>query len=204
MVKQMHSVRGSATKDKRAVKGKANQLVKLKLQDSSDMRPQASDSVGQMHSKYANTSQPATTTHQQAVPFKQVKKVTQSSSVRPRASERSVVPTNAGQKSVTNKYTKILAGANGLENPQIHQLGISSATNKIKKSFNFEVAQEHSIGGDDTRLQDHHLAFNPATKQDIINQLLAFKQGYEDQGSITNAFTSNSSVPGAGTGKHYQ
>ena len=201
----MHSVRGSATKEKRAVKSKANQLVKLKLQDSSDMRPQASDSVGQAHSKYANTSQPSTTTHQQAAQFKQVKKAPQASSARPRASERSVVPTNAGQKSVTNRYTKILAGANGLDNPQIHQLGISSATNKIKKSFNFEVTQEHSLGGDDTRLQDHHhLAFNPASKQDILNQLLLFKQANVDQGRIANAFASNSSVPGAGAGKHHQ
>ena len=201
----MHSVRASATKDKRAVKSKASQLVKLKLQDSSDMRPQASDSVSQMHSKHANTSQPATTTHQQAAPFKQAKKAAQSSSARPRASERSVVPTNAGQQSVTNRYTKILAGANGLDNPQLHQLGISSATNKIKKSFNFEVAQEHSLGGDDTRLQDHQIAINPASKQDIINQLLLFKQANLDQGKIANAFASNSSVPGAGAaGRHHQ
>ena len=117
-------------------------------------------------------------------------------------SERSVVPTDAGQKSVTNKYTKILAGASGLDNAQIHQLGISSATNKIKKSFNFELAQERSIGGDDTRLQDHQLASNPASKQDIINQLHhMFKQVNVDQGRLANAFAS---APGGNSGRHHQ
>ena len=50
---------------------------------------------------------------------------------------------HTGQKSVTNKYTKILAGVDDFDSnpPQIHvPAGISSATNKIKKSFNFDTA----------------------------------------------------------------
>lgn len=54
---------------------------------------------------------------------------------------------HTGQKSVTNKYTKILAGVDDLDNNPPHNhvpAGISSATNKMKKSFNFDTA---AIGG---------------------------------------------------------
>ena len=50
---------------------------------------------------------------------------------------------HTGQKSVTNKYTKVLTGVmddfDTHHPPTIHVQGISSATNKIKKSFNFDT-----------------------------------------------------------------
>lgn len=56
-----------------------------------------------------------------------------------------------GQKSVTNKYTKVLAGVDDFDNnpPQIHVQGISSATNKIKKSFNFDTSASGVIAPQD-------------------------------------------------------
>ena len=44
-----------------------------------------------------------------------------------------------GQKSVTNKFYRAMGGIEGLECSQPNTHVPSSATNKVKKSFNFET-----------------------------------------------------------------
>ena len=89
----MIQVKASGSKDKRAGKSKPAS-IKIKLQNSQDHQrmQDVSDSVSHLQAgKHVNQSQPMVPTSQSFVSTKQVKKVNQSSSVKPRASERSVI-----------------------------------------------------------------------------------------------------------------
>lgn len=90
-------------------------------------------------------SQPASTTNQSKVKKIANGAISQSLVGKPSKSQdrhSNNHTVNTGQKSVTNKYAKVLAGIDDFDShpPQIHvPAGISSATNKIKKSFNFDT-----------------------------------------------------------------
>lgn len=161
----------------------AHALVKLRLVDNSSEFQQLQLNEGALatsamfESYSVQQSQPISATNQQRLK-KMPSNVGSQSLVgnQTKSSERQ--STNfTGQKSVTNKNSKLIAGIEELEvqQPQIHVSGISSATNKIKKSFNFETGlasgQEMASLDNSSSVLDAS-ATSRAKKQKLMNQIL--------------------------------
>ena len=97
---------------------------------------------------------------------------------------------------MTNKYAKVFAGIDELEghHSQIHVPGISSATNRLKKSFNFETGA--LVPHYDVVLTESQQQESRAKNQELLNQILL--QNPQLAGSL-NFMTNPATVTAPGT-----